>query len=109
MKLAIKLYGIFLEKDCSLIEINPLVTTKSGSLIAMDSKINFDDNALFRHRDYEKLEDDSQMNPLEVRARKFDIAYIKLSGDMVIGRWGGARDGNHGHIERVRGRAGEFP
>ena len=53
VKLAIKLYGIFLEKDCSLIEINPLVTTKSGSLIAMDCKINFDDIAFFRHRDYE--------------------------------------------------------
>ncbi len=76
------LYKILLEKDCSLLEINPLVVTKDGRLLAMDCKMNFDDNALFRHPEYEKITDLSQLDPLEIEARKFDLAYIKLNGNI---------------------------
>jgi succinyl-CoA synthetase beta subunit len=76
------LYKLLLEKDCSLVEINPLVVSKDQQLIAMDCKINFDDNALFRHPDYEKMVDLSQLDPLEIQARKYDLAYIKLNGNI---------------------------
>jgi succinyl-CoA synthetase beta subunit len=82
VKLIQNLYKLLLEKDCSLVEINPLVVSKGQRLIAMDCKINFDDNALFRHPDYEKMTDLSQLDPLEIQARKFDLAYIKLSGNI---------------------------
>jgi len=82
VKLMQNLYKIILEKDCSLIEINPLVVSKAGKLIAMDCKINFDDNALFRHPDYEKMIDFSQLDALEIQAKKFDLAYIKLNGNI---------------------------
>jgi succinyl-CoA synthetase beta subunit len=76
------LYKLLLEKDCSLVEINPLVVSKEQRLIAMDCKINFDDNALFRHADYEKMVDLSQLDPLEIQAREYDLAYIKLNGSI---------------------------
>ncbi|MGA2781028.1 MAG: ADP-forming succinate--CoA ligase subunit beta [Smithella sp.] len=76
------LYKIVLEKDCSLIEINPLAVSKTGELTAMDCKINFDDNALFRHPDYEKMIDASQLDTLEIQAKKLDLAYIKLNGNI---------------------------
>jgi succinyl-CoA synthetase beta subunit len=82
IKLIQILYKILLEKDCSLVEINPLAVTKDGRLLAMDCKINFDDNALFRHPDYEKMADLSQLDPLEIEARSFDLAYIKLNGNI---------------------------
>jgi succinyl-CoA synthetase beta subunit len=81
-KLIQNLYKIVLEKDCSLIEINPLAVSKAGELIAMDCKISFDDNALFRHPDYEKMIDVSQLDPLEIQAKKLDLAYIKLNGNI---------------------------
>jgi succinyl-CoA synthetase beta subunit len=74
------LYRAFMEKDCSLAEINPLVITGGGELIACDAKINFDDNALFRHPDYEELRDDAEEEPLEVEARKARVSYVKLGG-----------------------------
>ena len=82
VKLIQNLYKIILEKDCSLIEINPLVVSKASELIAMDCKINFDDNALFRHPEYEKMIDVSQLDTLEIQAKKFDLAYIKLNGNI---------------------------
>ena len=82
VKLMQNLYKIILEKDCSLIEINPLAISNAGKLIAMDCKINFDDNALFRHPDYEKMIDFSQLDTLEIQAKKFDLAYIKLNGNI---------------------------
>jgi len=82
VRLMLNLYRCCQEKDCSLIEINPLVVTKSGWLLAMDAKVNFDDNAVFRHRDYNALVDASQLNPLEIRAAKYDLSYIKLSGNI---------------------------
>ena len=82
IKLVQNLYKLLLEKDCSLVEINPLVISKDQRLIAMDCKINFDDNALFRHPDYEKMIDDSQLDSLEIQAKKYDLAYIKLNGNI---------------------------
>jgi succinyl-CoA synthetase beta subunit len=78
--LILNLYRCFLEKDCSLVEINPLVVTNAGWLVAMDAKVNFDDNALHRHREYPDMVDYSQLNPLEITAAKYDLSYIKLSG-----------------------------
>ena len=70
------------EKGCSLVEINPLVVTEDGELLALDAKVNFDDEALFRHPDLQELRDDSQEDPLDVKAREYDINYIKLDGDV---------------------------
>ena len=76
------LYNLMREKGCSLVEINPLIVTGDGSLIALDAKVDFDDDGLFRHRDVEALRDDSQEDPLDVQANEFDINYIKLDGDV---------------------------
>jgi succinyl-CoA synthetase beta subunit len=82
VELILNLYRCSQEKDCSLVEINPLVVTKAGWLLAMDAKITFDDNAIYRHREYPDLVDYSQHNPLEITASKFDLSYIKLSGNI---------------------------
>ncbi len=74
------LYKLTIEKDCSLVEINPLVITKSGEVIALDAKINFDDNALFRHEDILALKDEAEENPYELEAQKYGLNYIKLDG-----------------------------
>jgi len=74
------LYALFTEKDASLLEINPLVLTGSDDLIALDAKINFDDNGLFRHPDIVELRDLDEEDPSEVLASKFDLNYIKLDG-----------------------------
>ena len=76
------LYRLFIALDCSLAEINPLVVTKSGALLALDAKLNLDDNALFRHRDLAGLEDPSEMDPLEFEARQHQLNYIRLSGNV---------------------------
>ena len=74
------LYKLFIDKDCSLVEINPLVITKQNELIALDAKINFDDNALYRHQDIVDMRDTDEENPLEVEASKYSLNYIKLDG-----------------------------
>lgn len=74
------LYRAFLEQDCTLAEINPLVITGESKIIACDAKINFDDNAAWRHSDQESLRDDSEEDPLETEARKAGVTYIKLNG-----------------------------
>jgi succinyl-CoA synthetase beta subunit len=74
------LYKAYLETDASLVEINPLITTKDGRLIALDAKVNFDDNALFRHQDIRDLRDITEEDPLEVEASKYGLNYIKLDG-----------------------------
>jgi succinyl-CoA synthetase beta subunit len=73
---------MFVKLDCSLMEINPLVVTKSGELIALDSKISFDDNALFRHKDIEALRDLSEEEESEVRASNAGLSYVKLEGNI---------------------------
>lgn len=74
------LYKLTIEKDASLVEINPLVITKQKDVIAIDAKINFDDNALFRHEDILSLKDEAEENPYELEAQKFGLNYIKLDG-----------------------------
>jgi succinyl-CoA synthetase beta subunit len=73
---------VFLDKDCSLAEINPVVVTPRGDVIALDAKMTFDDNALFRHPDIEKLLDESEENPAELRAAKAGLTYISLTGNI---------------------------
>jgi len=77
------LYKAFIETDCSLLEINPLVTTKDGKLLALDCKINFDDNAMYRHKDLKELRDVAEEDPLEVEASKDSLNYIKLDGSIA--------------------------
>ena len=72
----------FCELDCSIAEINPLVTTKDGQVVALDAKINFDDNALFRHEDVVALRDLHEEQPLEIEASKYNLNYIKLDGSI---------------------------
>ena len=74
------IYKILVEKDASLIEINPLILTKDNNLICLDAKINFDDNALYRHPDIMSLKDTNEEDPIETEAKKHDLAYIKLDG-----------------------------
>jgi succinyl-CoA synthetase beta subunit len=74
------LYRLFVEKDASLIEINPLVVTKEGKLLCLDAKIGFDDNALFRHKDIAALRDIHEEDPAEVEAANLDLSYVKLDG-----------------------------
>ena len=76
------LYKVFIEKDCSLAEINPLVLTSDGNIVALDAKINFDDNALFRHRDIAGLRDRSEEDPLELEASDAGISFVKLDGNI---------------------------
>jgi succinyl-CoA synthetase beta subunit len=82
VELLMNLYRVCQEKDCALVEINPLVVTKAGWLMAMDAKITFDDNAVYRHREYPDMMDYSQLDPLEINAGKYDLAYIKLTGSI---------------------------
>jgi succinyl-CoA synthetase beta subunit len=76
------LVKVYLDKDCSLAEINPVVVTPKGDVIALDAKMTFDDNALFRHPDIEKLLDESEENPAELRAAKAGLTYISLTGNI---------------------------
>ena len=82
VKLADGLYRAFVDKDMSLLEINPLVVTKAGDLLCLDAKLNFDDNAIFRHRDVQALRDIAEEDPAEVDASKHDLNYVKLDGQI---------------------------
>jgi succinyl-CoA synthetase beta subunit len=81
--MALGLYKLYLEKDASLVEVNPLIVTKSGSLMALDAKINIDANAVFRHPDIAKLRDANQEDPMERRASEHDLNYVSLDGDIA--------------------------
>lgn len=74
------IYKVLIEKDANLIEINPLILTKDDNMLCLDAKINFDDNALYRHRDIVALKDPNEEDPIETEARRHDLAYIKLDG-----------------------------
>jgi succinyl-CoA synthetase beta subunit len=82
IKILNALWKVFVDKDCSLIEINPLVVTKDDDVIALDAKINFDDNGLFRHSELAELRDISEEDPSEVEAGKYNLNYIKLEGNV---------------------------
>ncbi len=77
------LYKAYIETDASLLEINPFITTKDDRLLALDCKINFDDNAIFRHKDLKELRDVAEEDPLEVEASKYALNYIKLDGNIA--------------------------
>ncbi len=82
VKFILGLYQVFTEKDCSLAEINPLIVTNDGDVFALDGKMNFDDNALFRHPDIEKMHDPNEEDPTELEAKKWGISYVKLDGNI---------------------------
>jgi succinyl-CoA synthetase beta subunit len=82
-RLLVNLAKFYMTYDCTLAEINPLVVTKQGEILAIDAKVQFDDNALFRHPDVVALKDDSETDPLEVRATKANLNYIKLDGSIA--------------------------
>ncbi|NLI67877.1 MAG: ADP-forming succinate--CoA ligase subunit beta [Bacilli bacterium] len=81
-KLLQNLYKVFVEKDCMIAEINPLVTTKEGEVVALDAKINFDENALYRHPEILELRDFDEEDPNEIEASKHGLSYIKLDGNI---------------------------
>lgn len=82
VKLMLGLYQVFIEKDCSTIEINPLVSTGDGGIMALDAKINFDSNALFRQKQVVELRDLTEEDPKEIEASKYDLAYVALEGNI---------------------------
>ncbi|RYG60215.1 MAG: ADP-forming succinate--CoA ligase subunit beta [Alphaproteobacteria bacterium] len=82
VKFMLNLSKAYTELDCAMIEINPLVVTKQGAVMALDGKVSFDDNALFRHPDLAELDDESQHDPRESEARKHDLNYVGLDGEI---------------------------
>ncbi|GGH59431.1 succinyl-CoA synthetase beta subunit [Paenibacillus sp. JGP012] len=82
VKFMLALYTAFVEKDCSIAEINPLVVTGDGNVIALDAKLNFDSNALFRHKDIQELRDLDEEDEKEIEASKYDLSYIALDGNI---------------------------
>jgi len=81
-KFMLLLYDAYVKMDATIVEINPFLLTKDNRLIALDAKVNFDDNAMFRHKDYAELRDLNEEEPLEIEASKFDLNYIKLDGNI---------------------------
>ncbi|MFB5660581.1 ADP-forming succinate--CoA ligase subunit beta [Alteribacillus sp. HJP-4] len=82
VKFMLGLYKVFVEKDCSIAEINPLVTTGDGKVMALDAKLNFDSNALYRQKDITDFRDLDEEDPKEIEASKFDLSYIALDGNI---------------------------
>ncbi len=81
-KLAKQLYTAFVDLDCAMLEINPLVETEDGNLLVLDTKMSFDSNALYRHKDVEEMRDETEEDASEVEASEYDLAYIKLDGNI---------------------------
>jgi succinyl-CoA synthetase beta subunit len=82
VNLILGVYKVVVENDCSLAEINPMVVTREGEVLALDAKLNFDDNALFRHPEIEKLRDPDEEDPTELEAKKWGLSYVKLNGNI---------------------------
>jgi succinyl-CoA synthetase beta subunit len=82
VKFVMAMYRAFMELDCSVVEINPLVVTGAGDVIALDAKMNFDDNALYRHKEVEEMRDEDEEDPAELEAGKHNLNYIKLDGNI---------------------------
>jgi succinyl-CoA synthetase beta subunit len=76
------IYAAFIALDCAIIEINPVVVTSAGDVVALDAKVSFDDNALFRHPELEKLRDEAEEDPKELEAAKFELNYVALDGNI---------------------------
>jgi succinyl-CoA synthetase beta subunit len=85
-----KLWDVFVKEDATLVEVNPLVKTPEGQVVALDGKVSLDENAAFRHPEFEALVDDTATDPLELKAREKDLNYVKLSGSVgIIGNGAG--------------------
>lgn len=82
MSILLNLWTCYDSEDCSLIEINPMISTKDGKVMALDAKVNFDDNALYRHSEQPGMRDEAEEDPLEVEASKFNLNYVRLDGDV---------------------------
>jgi succinyl-CoA synthetase beta subunit len=82
VKLAITLANMFVKEDCTLCEINPLIVTKQGQVVALDAKINFDDNADFRHKEWTELRDEDEEDPVELQAKAAGLSYVSLDGNI---------------------------
>ena len=82
VKFIISLYNFYVEKDANMVEINPLVLTTDDDVMALDAKVTFDGNALYRHKDIVELRDTAEENPIELEASKYDLNYIKLDGNV---------------------------
>jgi succinyl-CoA synthetase beta subunit len=82
VKLMASLYECFVKEDCSLLEVNPLVVLKNGDVVALDSKINFDDNADFRHKSWTELQDKDEEDPVELEAKEAGLNYVSLDGNV---------------------------
>jgi succinyl-CoA synthetase beta subunit len=80
--LGLRLYEMFVKEDCSLVEINPLIVTKDGAVMALDAKVNFDDNASFRHKEWDGLRDQAEENPVEIEAKQAGLSYVALEGNI---------------------------
>ncbi len=82
VKVAEQLYNAFIASDMSMLEVNPLIETKDGKLLVLDAKVSFDSNSLYRHPDIVALRDETEEDPMEIEASKYDLAYIKLDGNI---------------------------
>ncbi len=86
----VQLYGVYVAEDAALVEVNPLVLTEQGDILALDGKVTLDENAGFRHADHEALEDKAAADPLEAKAKQHDLNYVKLDGEVgIIGNGAG--------------------
>ncbi len=80
--IGLRLYEMFIAEDCSLVEINPLIVAKDGTVMALDAKVNFDENATFRHQEWDGLRDQSEENPVEIEAKQAGLSYVALDGNI---------------------------
>jgi len=103
------LYKLYIAKDCTIAEINPLVITKDGRMLAADAKVNFDANALYRHPELEEMAEISEEDPLEVKAKEMGLAYVRLDGEVgIIGNGAGLVMGTLDEVNRVGGKPANF-
>lgn len=108
-KILKKLYQAYIQSDANLAEINPLVVTKSGTLIATDAKINIDDNALYRHPEFNQWKEDSAEDPIELEAHRRNIQYVRLSGNIgIIGNGAGLVMATLDEVKQAGGSPANF-
>lgn len=103
------LFNLYMAKDCSIAEINPLVITKDGRMLAADAKVNFDGNALYRHPELTQLQEISAEDPLEMKAKEMGLMYVRLDGEVgIIGNGAGLVMGTLDEVNRVGGKPANF-
>ena len=109
VKFMMGLYQVYVEKDCSIAEINPLVVTGDGEVMALDAKLNFDSNALYQQKDILEFRDLDEEDPKEIEASKYDLSYIALME--ISAAWSTVRacDGDDGYYQALRWGTGQLP